>query len=260
MSEERDPTGPAAPEPLPLELPPAEPSRPERYPFWGYSDVAVFAGLLVASFIVSVSLVSIPTAVFHVRLNVFLGTLVMQALIYVLAFSALAALFRVQYGQPFWRSLGWTRFRISPAAIVISGMLTAVAVAFLGVALRTPATRNRILDMLADPRAFVFLVIFGVTLAPVAEELIFRGFLQPLFARSLGAVGGIFAAAVPFGILHFWEYGKSWRHALLICLAGAAFGWMRQRTGSTKSSSLMHASYNALEFITYYFAQRGAGS
>ena len=56
-------------------------------------------------------------------------------------------------------------------------------------------------------------------------------------------------AAIPFGLLHYQEYGNSWRHVVLISLAGAAFGAVRQLTGSTKASTLMHASYNALFFI-----------
>jgi hypothetical protein len=83
-----------------------------------------------------------------------------------------------------------------------------------------------------------------------------RGFLQPLLVRSLGAIPGILAAALPFGLLHFQEYGNSWRHALLISLAGAAFGWMRHRTGSTMASTLMHASYNALEFFAFFTQQK----
>jgi membrane protease YdiL (CAAX protease family) len=35
---------------------------------------------------------------------------------------------------------------------------------------------------------------------------------------------------------------------VLISLAGAAFGWMRQATGSTRASTIMHAAYNALFF------------
>ena len=56
-------------------------------------------------------------------------------------------------------------------------------------------------------------------------------------------------AAVPFGLLHFQEYGNSWRHVVLISLAGAAFGAMKQLTGSTRASVLMHAAYNALFFF-----------
>ena len=83
---------------------------------------------------------------------------------------------------------------------------------------------------------------------PLVEELVFRGFLQPLLARDIGAAAAIVVANIPFGILHYWEYGKSWRHVVVIMVAGIAFGCMRQKTGSTRASALMHAAYNALFF------------
>ena len=86
----------------------------------------------------------------------------------------------------------------------------------------------------------------------LCEELAFRGFLQPLLARSLGAAPAILLAAIPFGLLHYPEYGDSWRHALIIAAAGAAFGAMRQVTGSTKAAVLMHASYNAFFFLVMF--------
>jgi membrane protease YdiL (CAAX protease family) len=43
----------------------------------------------------------------------------------------------------------------------------------------------------------------------------------------------------------------------LFALAGAAFGWMRHATGSTRASTIMHASYNTLGFLAL-FAQRKA--
>ena len=46
--------------------------------------------------------------------------------------------------------------------------------------------------------------------------------------------------------MHFQEYGNSWRHALLITAAGASFGWMRYRTGSTKAAAVMHSAYNCV--------------
>ena len=73
--------------------------------------------------------------------------------------------------------------------------------------------------------------------------------------RSLGTVAGIVATALPFGLLHFQEYGKSWRHVLLISISGAAFGWMRQATGSTKAAAGMHASYNAFQFVLLLMAK-----
>jgi membrane protease YdiL (CAAX protease family) len=106
--------------------------------------------------------------------------------------------------------------------------------------------------LLGSPGAIVPIAIFGVTVAPVVEELLFRGFLQPLFARTLGAALGIVAANVPFGVLHYAEYGNSWRHVVVITIAGVAFGCMRQWTGSTRASALMHAAYNGLFFYVLF--------
>jgi membrane protease YdiL (CAAX protease family) len=243
---------PVAPEPEG-----ALPPEPERYPFWGYSELALFAGMLIASAVAAMTLVSLGLSVLHVQVQSKVAVaLAVQSLIYAMAFAALALLFRVQYQRPFWRSLGWTGFRVPPLLVVICGVLTAFGVAAVSVLLRTPTTSNRITEMLADPKAMVPVAIFGLTLAPLAEELAFRGFLQPLLVRSLGPVPGVLAAAIPFGLLHFQEYGNSWRHALLISLAGAAFGWMRHHTGSTMASTLMHASYNALEFFAFFTQQK----
>jgi membrane protease YdiL (CAAX protease family) len=62
--------------------------------------------------------------------------------------------------------------------------------------------------------------------------------------------------AIPFGLLHFSEYGNSWRHAVLISGAGAAFGWMRHRTKSTKASTLMHSAYNVLFFAALWASRK----
>jgi membrane protease YdiL (CAAX protease family) len=238
--------------PLPEAPPPPLPPV-ERRPFWGYPDVMIFIGLFLASAMASLFLGTALLSRLHLPKG--LSELAVQSLIYVLAFWGLALLFRIHYQRPFWRSLGWERMCGNPILIAAAGLGTAFVVALIGGLVRTPNTDNPITQMLDDPRSRVFVVLFAVTLAPVAEELIFRGFLQPLLMRTLGTVGGILAAALPFGLLHFQEYGNEWRHALLVALAGAAFGWMRHRSGSTKASSLMHASYNALELFAY-FAQK----
>ena len=115
--------------------------------------------------------------------------------------------------------------------------------------LHTPDTPTPMSKLLEDRVSMIFLAVAGVSLGPLCEELIFRGFMQPLFVRSIGVAGGILAAAVPFGLLHLQEYGFSWQPGLLITLAGAAFGWMRHRTGSTQASTLMHAAYNTTFFL-----------
>ena len=138
---------------------------------------------------------------------------------------------------------------------IVAGLAAALSVAVISYLIRTPNTSNPMTNLMQDRASVFLLAVFGVTLGPLCEELAFRGFLQPLLVRSFGPVAGILGAAIPFGLLHFQEYGNSWRHALMIALAGAAFGWMRHATGSTRASTLMHAAYNSL----FFYALLGRG-
>jgi membrane protease YdiL (CAAX protease family) len=238
---------PPQPESPPQSPPPSEQPRD---PFWSYTDLAIFVGLVIPCLLLGVCLVRGFEFLFriHVRLRT-VELLPAQFLGYGFMFTGLMLLFRWQYGRPFWRSLGWTSLRLSPFALVIAGILTAFGVSGISLLLKTPATSNPMTEMLQDRASLILVAVFGLTIGPLSEELAFRGFLQPLLVRSLGVIPGILAAAVPFGLLHFQEYGNSWRHAVLISLAGAAFGAIRHVTGSTRASTLMHASYNAVFFF-----------
>ncbi len=109
-------------------------------------------------------------------------------------------------------------------------------------------------QLLTDRSSILLVSVFATTLGPLCEELAFRGFLLPLLLRSLGPLAGVFLTALPFAVLHGPQYGWSWRHLLLITLAGAAFGWVRYRTGSTAAAAVTHASYN-LTFLVAYLSQ-----
>jgi uncharacterized protein len=238
----------------PIEAPPElPPPPPPREPFWGYHDLLVFIGaapvalllgaLLVKGIFVALRLQAKPE-VLELLPEQFLG--------YAFLFGALAALFRVWYGRPFWISLGWKPLRIPFSLIIVAGMGTGILVALGAGLIHVPDTPNPMTNLMQGRTALIAMGIFGVTIAPIAEELAFRGFLQPLLVRTFGAAGGIILTAIPFGLLHFQEYGDSWTHVVLICVAGALFGLMRHLTGSTKAAALMHASYNALFFIAVF--------
>jgi hypothetical protein len=238
-----------APGDAPPEPPPEARPEPERDPFWGYGDVCLFFGLALPALLLGMALVRVAAALLHLHFAArALEPLAQQFAGYVFLFGALTFLFRVQYGRPFWRSLGWTAMRIPFPAVVSCGLGAALAVAVAGSLLAVPNTPNAITELMNDRASLIALAIFGVTLGPVSEELVFRGFLQPVLVRSLGAAPGILLAAIPFGLLHYQEYGNSWKHAAIVAGAGAAFGCMRHLTGSTKAAALMHAAYNGLFF------------
>lgn len=226
------------------------PAPPRRYPFWGYGDLFLFIGFTLPSLLLGALVVKAVFAVFNISVaNRAMELLPAQFAGYGFLFALLWLLFRFQYGEPFWRSLGWVDPPLTAARIVMFGMLLAIAVALASVVLQTPDINSPMKEFLTRRSSVVLLAIFGTTLGPLCEELAFRGFMQPLFVRSLGAIPGILLAAVPFGFLHLQQYGWSWRHGLLITLAGAAFGWVRHATGSTKASVIMHVAYNSMFFL-----------
>ncbi len=237
----------------------AAPPEPERYPFWNYFDLVIFFGLAFPSLLIGWALVKGTLAVLRIHIMAAaVEPLMEQAVGYILLFGALKLLFQAEYDRPFWSSLAWKRFHMPVAMVATLGMGTALAVGIFAKLIRTPETKNSLTELMKDPTSFWLMAVIGTTVFPLCEELAFRGLMQPLLARSLGAAPGIILAAIPFGLLHYHEYGDSWRHAAIVAAAGAAFGWMRHATGSTRASTIMHGAYNALFFLAL-LAQRKGG-
>ena len=128
---------------------------------------------------------------------------------------------------------------------------------FAGYLIRTPTTSNPLTELMQDRASIILIGVFGVTLGPLAEELAFRGFLSRCSWSRWACFPGFCLLRSRSDCCTFPEYGYSWRHVVLICGAGAAFGWMRQATGSTKASTLMHAAYNALFFVALWSSKQG---
>jgi membrane protease YdiL (CAAX protease family) len=246
MSEEQ----PAVPAP-----PPPEP-EPQRDPFWGYADVLLVAGLALPCMFLGWFLVHVAVRIAHLHVRPGVEAVPEMLLGYGLLFAAMMVIFSVQYDRPLWRSLGWTWAGFSIAGCVVLGFATMFLVGMVAWLMHTPPSAGPLIEMMRDRTTLIVLAIFGTTVAPVAEELAFRGFLQPLLVRSLGAFGGIVLASALFGGLHFSEYGDSWQSALLVALAGAAFGCIRQWTGSTAAAAVMHASFNGLQFVALLTASK----
>jgi membrane protease YdiL (CAAX protease family) len=221
--------------------------------FWGYRDLALFFGLAIPCLLVAGPLIA--KAVFltlhihtpHKALELLPG----QFLGYALLYWALAFLFRTEYERPFWSSLGWRWPRFRTPSIIALGFILAFSIAILGALLRTPEGPTPMEELLNDRASLLLVAAIGVTLGPLCEELAFRGLMQPLLIRSFGVAPGIFLAALGFGLLHLPEYGNHWQQGVLITLAGVGFGWMRQVSGSTLASTLMHSAYNLILFLGF---------
>ena len=91
----------------------------------------------------------------------------------------------------------------------------------------------------------VVLFIFLAVLAPVVEELFFRGLVQGSLARRFGAPAGVAGSAVIFGLAHF----QALQLPALI-LFGLVLALLVQRTGRLGPAIVAHATFNAITVIS----------
>ncbi|HEY2820530.1 MAG TPA: CPBP family glutamic-type intramembrane protease [Candidatus Acidoferrum sp.] len=80
------------------------------------------------------------------------------------------------------------------------------------------------------------------------EELLFRGLLQNMLARSTKSeTSGWIIASVLFGLSHITNMGfPNWRYVILASIAGLFYGWTWRKTGSIFASAIVHALVDAL--------------
>jgi membrane protease YdiL (CAAX protease family) len=240
---------------IPQPDPSPQPTAHRPPPFWDYTDLLLFATLLFAS---------LGVALFFAALLMKFTTLALgwkmilpQLVLYALALTGLAAIFRFRYDRPLWRSLGW-----KPTALFITlstllaGPFLNLALGILGAALHTPEIDLPFQQMLGSTATTISLGIVVVILGPVCEELAFRGFLMPLLMRSVGVAGGIVATGLIFGSMHGYEYEWSWQYILLVSLAGCVFGWTKHKTQSTAAAAFMHSTFNLAQFAAFLWRTR----
>jgi hypothetical protein len=103
----------------------------------------------------------------------------------------------------------------------------------------------------------VFLAIATILVAPIGEELFFRGFALTAWWRDLGPRSAIIRSAVFFGIVHIAnissvDFATGFRQVILVLVnilpLGLLLGWLFVRRGIAASIAA-HATYNAFIFF-----------
>lgn len=109
-----------------------------------------------------------------------------------------------------------------------------------------------LLDGLRSPNWWG-VVIAAVVLAPLWEEITFRGFLLSALAKSrLGFWPAAFLSSVIWTLLHV---GYSWPGLTSVLLAGLGLSWIMKRTGSMRAVVVAHSVINAFSLtVVYLFA------
>jgi hypothetical protein len=198
-----------------------------------------------------------------------------QALIYVVGLLVAIPFFRIVWGKSFFSGIHWNAG--TARRRVIRLIFTAVVcnvIAMVG-NLLLPFPQHAPIDKMFSTTSDAWmLMVFGVTVAPFFEELIFRGFLVPSLAtawdwsvesstgsapRALDADGNpqwsglamVFAAllaSVPFTLMHAAQVGQAWGPLLLLYCVSLILCAVRLVTRSLAASTLVHSTYNLMLF------------
>ncbi len=102
-------------------------------------------------------------------------------------------------------------------------------------------------------------IVLAVTLGPVLEEVIFRGYLLTAGILLMGRLcpsrspaSSIVAVAMAFSIAHLTTPGTNSIQLGCIVLTGCLYGYIRFRYRSTTAAVLAHGAYNLALYISYW--------
>ncbi len=175
----------------------------------------------------------------------------------------LYAVVRRRTDQPVWRTLGWRKLDAPALNPLAAGALFLVCGATLAIIIqvlsRFVATDVKvpIEALFTDRRNALWMMGFGILVAPLAEETVFRGYIYPVIARRLGVAAGVVLTGMFFGMVHALQLWGAWGQIGLLMLVGMIFTGIRAWTGSVVSSYLLHLGYNSLLFAGFFFATGG---
>jgi len=265
---------PIEPPPTILELVPPPPP-PKLIPNIGH--VVVFILLIIPALIGGylVALASIYATHPHVRIGILMQdigrnviyAISMQAAIYLVLWALSAFVFSLWWDRSFAKGIHWniaTAFRWS-LILVSLGVLTGLAITLAGNFLPMPKAPPILEDLTKSAAGAWTLLAFGITLAPLTEELAFRGFLLPSLVnifrwlerknvigaatvRTIGIPLSIVLTSIPFALMHSQQVSNSWGPVLLIGCVSVILCVVRLTTDSVAAGVMVHCAYNLTLF------------
>ena len=253
-----DPALSPAPDVAPLEpMPPPQ----ARFPAWSWWDALAVLGFTVfAVFLFSIIALAIartipkyqhiPVADLAMDPHIIVGA---QAAAYPVILILIFVLVRSRTHQRFRDAIHWNWPGVSAPGFFIAGSVLALIVE--GLSSFLPIPKSLPMDNYFHNASSAYLLAaFGITLAPLLEEVFFRGMLYPLARRAFGLAIAVLVTAAAFAAIHGAQLGYAWSPILSIFVVGVVFTVTRARTDSVAASFLMHCGYNFALFTALWIA------
>jgi membrane protease YdiL (CAAX protease family) len=246
-----------------------ERGRRRSLPFRGPSPVLAFAAVVVVTLLASLVALA-PLGALGVDPGGPLGTAVSLGVTTVV-FVGVVRVLVVGTGSLTWAEMGFSRQPAGIAAdlgtgallavpvVVVELLLVSVMVSFVG----TPASP---LPPATSIGALVLNLLSAAILAPLGEEVFFRGYTTTAWARAVGARGAIVRGALFFSFAHITTlFATSFQTGLAAAVsqyvallpAGLALGWVFLQRRSIWAAFALHGAYNALIVLLAFAATAG---
>lgn len=198
--------------------------------------------------------------------------IVMQAVSYGIVWGLAALIFSLWWRRPFAQGIHWNlaTARRWFFRLLFIGVATGLLITLAGSFVPMPKAPPILEDLTKSQLGAWMLMVFGITIAPLTEELAFRGFLLPglvnIFrwlerkqmigetaTRTFGIPLAIVLTSIPFALLHAQQVSDSWGPVLLIGLVSVVLCIVRLRTNSVACGIVVHAAYNSTLFVSLLF-------
>jgi membrane protease YdiL (CAAX protease family) len=137
-------------------------------------------------------------------------------------------------------ALRWTLIGI-PVALVFTWALGEVYVRLVRV---PPEHFDPFRPLMGDPVGRLTITLLAIAIAPLLEELVFRGLIQSNLERRWGALRAMSATALLFAVVHF-----NFRVFPLYFALGLIFGYAVYATRSIWAGVLLHAVNNTAAMV-----------
>ena len=230
--------------------------------YLGPSPILVFAATVPTALVAGIA-VGIPMSLIGIEVDSPFGRLVsvlLQAIVYI----GLIRLLVVDTGALDWRAMGIRRPDGRALVEAASGALWALPVILATIPIAAilaallPVTPVSPLPPAGETTGFLINLVAGALVAPVAEEVLFRGFATTAWARDLGPRRALVQGAVFFALVHVLTItGSSAEEAFGLALIGfatrvpvaLALGWLYLRRGSLWAPIGLHAAFNGILLV-----------
>jgi uncharacterized protein len=243
-----------------------ERSRVADLAYRGPSPVLTFAAVISLTLLLVVVVIA-PLAALGLDLASPLAALVSMILT-TIVYIGVVRLLVVGTGALDWRAMGMgmplgraVRDLLVGAVWAVPVLLgTGLVAAILSVFLATPPA---VLPPAPDALGIAANVVTAVILAPIGEELFFRGFATTAWARTIGRNPAIVRGAVFFAIAHIvtvaaGSFQEGLEQAVFASVVripvGLALGWIFLSRRSLPAAIGLHAGFNGLGVLALYTA------